>query len=117
MKLYEKIVDGVKHCKPLSKIVIIKDGFQTFNPTEEMVLEDGWIEHIETVSEISEEEHIHNESINEINELKELLSSTDYKIIKCMEAFLCGEELPYDINELHNLREEYRNKINNLSKE
>ena len=27
MKLYEKIVDGVKHCKPLSKIVIIKDGF------------------------------------------------------------------------------------------
>lgn len=42
MKLYEKIIDGQRHCKPASKIVIVKDGMQTFNPTEEMLFEDGW---------------------------------------------------------------------------
>ena len=42
MKLYEKIIDGKQHCKPASKIVIVKDGMQTFNPTEEMLFEDGW---------------------------------------------------------------------------
>ena len=42
MKLYEKIIDGKQHCKPANKIIIIKDGMQTFNPTEEMLLEDGW---------------------------------------------------------------------------
>ena len=42
MKLYEKIINGKQHCKPANKIVIIKDGMQTFNPTEEMLLEDGW---------------------------------------------------------------------------
>ena len=30
------------------QIVIIKDGFQTFNPTEEMLLEEGWVEYIES---------------------------------------------------------------------
>ena len=42
MKLYEKIIDGKQHCKPANKIIIIKDGMQTFNPTEEMLLEDDW---------------------------------------------------------------------------
>ena len=39
MKLYEKIIDGVMHCKPASRIVLIKDGMQIFNPTEEMLLD------------------------------------------------------------------------------
>ncbi|HBH09070.1 MAG TPA: hypothetical protein DDX40_06695 [Rikenellaceae bacterium] len=34
------IKDGV--IRERSRIVIIKDGFQTINPTEEMVLADGW---------------------------------------------------------------------------
>ena len=46
MKLYEKIIDGVMHCKPASRIVLIKDDMQIFNPTEEMLLEDGWVEHV-----------------------------------------------------------------------
>lgn len=36
------------------QIVIIKDGFQTFNPTEEMLLEEGWVEYIEPT--LSDEE-------------------------------------------------------------
>jgi hypothetical protein len=37
----------------------------------------------------------------QIAELKAQLSATDYKIIKCSEAQLVGEELPYDIVTLH----------------
>lgn len=50
----------------------------------------------------------------QITALKSELSSTDYKIIKCSEAQLVGEELPYDIVALHAERQEIRNKINAL---
>ena len=46
--------------------------------------------------------------------LKLELSSTDYKIIKCSEASLVGEELPYDIVALHAERQAIRNQINEL---
>ena len=49
-----------------------------------------------------------------INNLKEQLAATDYKVIKCMEASLTGEKLPYDINQLHKTRQELRDSINNL---
>jgi hypothetical protein len=50
----------------------------------------------------------------QIAALKEQLSSTDYKIIKCSEAQLVGEELPYDITALHAERQAIRNQINEL---
>ena len=50
----------------------------------------------------------------QITALKEQLSSTDYKIIKCSEASLVGEELPYDIAALHAERQTIRNRINEL---
>lgn len=43
MKRYIK--DGVT--KYASEIVITKDGMTTTNPTEEMILADGWVEYIE----------------------------------------------------------------------
>ena len=46
MKLYKK--NGVIQFS--DKIVIIKDDMQIFNPTEEMILEDGWMEYIKTVN-------------------------------------------------------------------
>ena len=49
-----------------------------------------------------------------IAELKTKLSSTDYKIIKCSEAQLVGEELPYDIKALHEERQALRDEINAL---
>jgi hypothetical protein len=55
MKLYEKIIDGNLQRKPLSKIVLIKDEMQIFNPTEEMVLEDGWVEYVSVVEELTKE--------------------------------------------------------------
>ncbi len=46
--------------------------------------------------------------------LKEQLADGDYKIIKCYEANLLGNALPYSISDLHAERQELRNKINEL---
>ena len=69
MKLYEKIIDGKQHCKPANKIVIVKDGMQTINPTEEMLLEDGWVEHIPVQYEPTEEEILSREKESKIDEI------------------------------------------------
>ena len=50
----------------------------------------------------------------QIAELKAQLASTDYKVIKCSEAQLAGEEMPYDIAALHAERQALRDKINYL---
>lgn len=50
----------------------------------------------------------------QIQELKDRLSETDYKIIKCYEASLLEMELPYDIQGLHRERQAIRNEINTL---
>ena len=50
----------------------------------------------------------------QISELKAQLEATDYKIIKCSEAQLVGEELPYDIVALHSERQAIRYQINEL---
>lgn len=42
MNLYTKLESGNQIVKSLDKIVIVKDGFQIFNPTEEMLSEAGW---------------------------------------------------------------------------
>ena len=49
-----------------------------------------------------------------IAELKYQLNSTDYKIVKCSECSLAGEELPYDIAALHAQRQALRDEINEL---
>lgn len=50
----------------------------------------------------------------EIDAIKAELSETDYQVIKCYEASLVGEELPYDIKALHEDRNERRAQINEL---
>ena len=69
MKLYEKIINGKQHCKPANKIIIIKDGMQTFNPTEEMLLEDGWKVHEPAPYEPTEEEILNREKEYKIEEI------------------------------------------------
>ena len=75
-------------------------------------------------SEISEEEIEIQEKQDKINKmqrktsiLKQQISDTDYKIIKCYEYNLVGLELPYDISELHRSRQSMRDEINALEKE
>ena len=51
---------------------------------------------------------------NQIKALKEELDNTDYKVIKCYEAFLVGEALPYNAQDLHTSRQSIRDNINSL---
>lgn len=77
MKLYEKIIDGKQHCKPANKIVIVKDGMQTFNPTEEMLLADGWKIHEPVPYEPTEKEILNREKEYKIEELLMFDSSSE----------------------------------------
>lgn len=52
-----------------------------------------------------------------IAELKAQLSKTDYKVIKCSECQMLGQELPYDLAELHAERQTIRDQINLLEQE
>ena len=49
-----------------------------------------------------------------IKELQEDLASTDYKVIKCYEANLVGEQPPYDVQNLHSSRQVLRDRINSI---
>lgn len=53
---------------------------------------------------------------NQVENLKHKLEDSDYQIIKCYEASLVGEKLPYDIKELHAVRQQIRDEINILQK-
>lgn len=46
MKRYSKTIDGKTIIKRAEEIVIKGNGSQTFNPTEAMILADGWVEYI-----------------------------------------------------------------------
>lgn len=46
MKRFKKEIDGKIVVKAQKEIVIRRDGRVTYNPTEDMVLADGWVEYI-----------------------------------------------------------------------
>ncbi len=50
----------------------------------------------------------------QIEKGKQDLAATDYKIMKCYEASLVGDSLPYDIEQLHASRQALRDQINTL---
>ena len=49
MKLYQKEIDGKTVIRLANKIIVAMDGRQYLNPTEEMILADGWVEYTEPV--------------------------------------------------------------------
>ena len=61
MKKYFKEIDGKIICKIKQQIVITKDDVNIFNPTEQMLLEDGWQEYVTPEKTI---EDYRNEKIN-----------------------------------------------------
>lgn len=52
--------------------------------------------------------------VNAIQTLKDSLSSSDYQILKCYEASMLGETMPYDMQHIISERKELRIKINSL---
>ena len=107
---YIKEINGISHIKDKNQICINRNGMNIYNPPKELLLEEGWKEYNTPVQTQKEIDDINKQK--EISDSKNSLENSDYKIIKCMEAYLCGEELPYDIKELHEQRNTYRNKIN-----
>lgn len=57
MKIYIK--DGA--IKSANRIVVKNDEYQIFNPTEEMILADGWVEYAPGSYEPTEEEILNRE--------------------------------------------------------
>lgn len=49
-----------------------------------------------------------------INEYKAFLNDTDYKVMKCYEATLLNLPLPYIMDDVHQTRQDYRDRINAL---
>lgn len=45
MKKYQKVIDGKTIIKRANEIVIKANGSQTFNPKEDAILADGWVEY------------------------------------------------------------------------
>lgn len=81
MKLYTKIDgNGISHIMPCNKIIIIKDGMQIFNPTEEMLLEDGWVEHKLHETHVSDEEILAMEKEHIIDDILTYDSSSEINL-------------------------------------
>lgn len=76
MKLYKK--NGI--IQFFNKIVIVKDDMQIFNPTEEMILADGWVEYISNAHEPTEEEILNMEKDYKIEEIIRYDSSSEVNI-------------------------------------
>lgn len=97
---------------------LISEGFVEFVPAieptiqedEKMILsyefKDGKVLQIWSVSK---DVKYYNKRVQE---LKNELATSDYKIIKCYEASLAGETCPYDASELINRRNVIRAQIN-----
>ena len=65
MKKYFKEIDGKKVYKTRQQIVISKNGMSTYNPTEEMIFADGWVEYVAPVYEETIED-VRRHTLNEI---------------------------------------------------
>lgn len=85
MKTYIKTIDGIRVIKPADKIIVTKEGIDTFCPTEEMILEDGWEEYVEPVYETTDEELLSNMKERII---KEIIS---YDSSDAVNVFYIGE--------------------------
>lgn len=79
--------------------------------------EDGDLIFVSHKKEAMETDKKIEEYLYKIYDLENELESDDYKIIKCYEYSLAGDELPYDINELHKKRQSIRDEINRLYNE
>ena len=91
----EEVVNcGASDIPPAGTIAMSEDDVETVYP-------DNWPSAIE----------------QQIAELKAQLAATDYKVVKCSEAQLAGEELPYDIFALHVERQAIRGQINELEEQ
>ena len=85
----------------------------------------GWSEANEEIAKreayngeyVIEDDGVEKTTAEKIAELKKQLAATDYKVITCAECQLLGQEMPYDVAELHAERQVIRDEINKLEQE
>ena len=100
------IKDGKFFSNPL-----IAGGKQIVNPTHEQLVEAGWqVYEPPTPSEA-------DLRLAEIEDLKQQLAESDYKVVKLAEALAIGGDMPYNALALHNERQALRDRINELESE
>lgn len=95
MKKFKKEINGKVVVKALHEIVINKDGLSTYNPTEEMVLEDGWIEYVIAPRELPTDVMLKRVKERKLRELYEYDESDE--VNDCIIIYQ-GEELHYWAN-------------------
>lgn len=116
-------------CSIVTKVIGVDEELepQTTTVTEEILMS-AMLEWSEANEEIAKKEAYNGEYTIEddgveptpaerIAELKKQLSATDYKVIKCAESQLLGQEMPYDVAKLHAERQAIRDEINCLEQE
>lgn len=80
MKKYFKEINGKNVYKTRQQITISKNGMTTYNPSEEMIFEDGWTEYVPVVEEPTEEELFNREKEHMIEEITRYDSSEEVNI-------------------------------------
>jgi hypothetical protein len=75
-------------------------------------IENNQIVKKEKTYEEIEEENKHIRISHRLPELKKILEETDYKVIKCYEAQLANDQMPYNLQELLAQRKSWRDEIN-----
>lgn len=122
-KIDENGIIDTRRCQHLQGEYITKlrnAGYLDFVPSEQPQCDAGYITKdsfaiVEGKVVQSWETKIDPEAIQaQIDELKQQLAESDYKVTKCYECSLVGEPLPYDIEALHTERQSIRDKINEL---
>jgi len=101
-----------KNGQTISGKRIVVDGCTILNPTPQMLADNGWLEVVPPTP--TEEKIARQQREQRIWALKDQLAQGDYKIIKCAEAQLTGEPMPYDITTLVAERNAMRAEINEL---
>lgn len=100
---------------------LFKDGFLEFTPKEEPKLKEGekmvlkYQRKSGKVHQVWETATDRKFYDKKIEELKKSLSESDYKIVRCYEASLLKNPMPYDLNKLTNDRQTLRDEINKLA--
>ena len=95
MKIYEKKIGGKNVRKLKNEIVIRRDGRMTYNPTEEMILADGWVEYVPTIQEHKEptqEEILENKRKEILERIEEYDKSSD---VNSCNIIMNGQIIPY----------------------
>jgi translation initiation factor 6 (eIF-6) len=113
MKIYLQLTGSNNHISSFH----IKE---TVNHTIEHDIEESFLQ--EFKNKMGNYYYVNNEIVfinleekrKKVSQLKLNLLNTDYKIIKCSEAQLANEQMPYNIQELLTQRKAWREEINAL---